>query len=57
MSNDEWERKMAFIVEQQAQFSVDIQLLRDAQRKTAQNLDGHEETLARTEQSLSLIHI
>src|SRR5258705_9456541 len=31
MNNEEFERKMAFIVEQQAQFAVDIQQLGEAQ--------------------------
>ena len=31
MSNDEVDRKMAFIIEQQAQFASDIQQLREAQ--------------------------
>jgi hypothetical protein len=31
MSNEEFERRMAFIVEQQAQFTVDIQQLRESQ--------------------------
>lgn len=34
MSNDEFERKMTFIVEQQAQFTADIQQLREVQAKT-----------------------
>lgn len=34
MSNDEFERRMAFIVEQQAQFASDIQQLRESQAQT-----------------------
>jgi hypothetical protein len=34
MSNEELERKMAFIVEQQAQFTSDIQQLREVQAQT-----------------------
>jgi hypothetical protein len=34
MSNEELERRMAFIVEQQAQFASDIQQLREAQTQT-----------------------
>jgi hypothetical protein len=34
MSNEEFERKMAFIVEQQAQFAVDIQQLQATQAHT-----------------------
>jgi hypothetical protein len=36
MSNEELERKMAFIVEQQAQFTSDIQQLREVQAQTDQ---------------------
>ena len=31
MNNEEFERKMAFIVEQQAQFATDIQQMREVQ--------------------------
>ncbi len=31
MNNEEFERKMAFIVEQQVQFATDIQLMREVQ--------------------------
>lgn len=48
MSNEEWERKMAFIVEQQAQFSVDIQLLRETQKQTEQNVAQTAEIVAQT---------
>jgi len=34
MSNEEFERKMTFIAEQQAQFAADIQQLQAAQAKT-----------------------
>ncbi len=34
MNNEEFERKMAFIVEQQAQFTVDIQQMRELQAET-----------------------
>ena len=36
MSNEEIERKMAFIVEQQAQFASDIQRLQESQARTDQ---------------------
>lgn len=36
MSNEDLERKMAFIVEQQAQFASDIQQLREVQGQTEQ---------------------
>ncbi len=34
MSNEEFEKRMEFIVEQQAQFAVDIQQLRESQAQT-----------------------
>ena len=34
MNNEEFDRKMAFIVEQQAQFATDIQQMRELQAKT-----------------------
>src|SRR6478672_8883191 len=36
MNNDEFDRKMAFIVEQQAQFASDIQQLQESQSRTDQ---------------------
>ncbi len=36
MSNEEFERRMVFIVEQQVQFASDIQQLREAQAQTEQ---------------------
>ena len=36
MNNEEFDRKMAFIVEQQAQFASDIQLLQESQARTEQ---------------------
>ena len=34
MNNEEFEKKMSFIVEQQAQFAVDIQEMRELQAQT-----------------------
>ncbi len=34
MNNEEFERKMSFIVEQQAQFAVDLQQMRELQAQT-----------------------
>jgi len=34
MNNEEFDRKMAFIVEQQAQFATDIQQMRELQAQT-----------------------
>ena len=42
MNNEEFERKMAFIVEQQVQFATDIQLMREVQGQL-------QETQAQTE--------
>jgi two-component sensor histidine kinase len=36
MTNEEFEKRMEFILEQQAQFTVDIQQLREAQAQTDQ---------------------
>jgi len=36
MSNEEFDRKMAFIVEQQVQFASDIQRLQESQARTDQ---------------------
>jgi hypothetical protein len=36
MNNEEFERKMAFIIEQQAQFASDIQRLQESQTRTDQ---------------------
>ncbi len=47
MSNEELERRMAFIVEQQAQFTSDIQQLREAQTQTDQVVAQTGEIVAR----------
>jgi uncharacterized protein YoxC len=39
MSSDNIQRKMDFIVEQQAKFTVDIELLQEAQKQQSANLD------------------
>ncbi|MDT4897928.1 MAG: hypothetical protein QOH25_3005 [Acidobacteriota bacterium] len=38
MTEEEMQKKMEFIVEQQAQFTVNIELLREAQQRTETNL-------------------
>lgn len=48
MSNEEFERTMAFIVQQQAQFSVDIQRLQEAQTQTEQIVVKTAQTVAET---------
>ena len=47
MSNEEIERKMAFIVEQQAQFASDIQRLGESQARTDQVVAQTGEIVAR----------
>ena len=47
MSNEEFERKMEFILEQQAQFASDIQQLREVQAQTGQHLTQTEQLLTR----------
>jgi len=47
MSNEDLERKMSFIVEQQAQFASDIQQLREAQELTSQTVAQTGEIVAR----------
>ncbi|MCA1602205.1 MAG: hypothetical protein LC776_11370 [Acidobacteria bacterium] len=47
MSNEELERRMAFIVEQQAQFASDIQQLRESQTQTDQVVAQTGEIVAR----------
>lgn len=46
MNNEEIERKMNFIVEQQAQFASDIQLLQESQARTDQVVAQTAETVA-----------
>ncbi len=47
MSNEEFERKMAFIVEQQAQFTSDIQQLREVQTQLQATQVQTEQVVAR----------
>ncbi len=47
MNNEDLERKMSFIVEQQAQFASDIQQLREAQEFTSQTVAQTGEIVAR----------
>lgn len=48
MSNEEFERKMTFIVEQQAQFASDIQRLQESQSRTEQIVAQSGEIVAQT---------
>ncbi|SRR6266496_6776496 len=47
MNNEEFDRKMAFIVEQQAQFASDIQRLQESQARTDQVVAQTGEIVAR----------
>ena len=46
MNNEDFERKMAFIVNQQAQFVVDIALLQEEQTRTSHNISRLEAVMA-----------
>lgn len=46
MSNEEWERKMEFLLNQQAQFDTDMRLLEEAQAATGRKLDRTAEMLS-----------
>ena len=48
MNNEEIERKMNFIVEQQAHFASDIQQLQESQARTEQNVARTSENVAQT---------
>ena len=50
MHNEEFDKKMAFIVEQQAQFASDIQLLQESQAQLQQSQAQFQESQARTDQ-------
>ena len=53
MNNEEIERKMNFIVEQQAQFASDIQQLQESQARTEQVVAHVAETVAQTTESVA----
>jgi uncharacterized protein YukE len=50
MNNEEFDRKMAFIVEQQAQFASDIQLLQESQAQLQESQAQFQQSQARTDQ-------
>lgn len=52
MNNEEIERKMNFIVEQQAQFASDIQQLQESQARTEQVVAQTAESVAQTAESV-----
>lgn len=45
MDDENFQRKMDFIVEQQAKFSVDIELLKEAQKQQAETINRLFETV------------
>jgi hypothetical protein len=47
MNNEEFDRKMAFIVEQQAQFASDFQQLQESQAQTAETVGQMGEVVTR----------
>ena len=50
MNNEEFERKMVFIVNQQARFAVDIDKLREAQTETEKSIDRLVAAQAKTDE-------
>lgn len=55
MNNQEFERKMNFIVEQQAQFASDIQRLQESQARTEQVVAHTAKSVAETTESVGQI--
>jgi hypothetical protein len=53
MNHDEFDRKMAFIVEQQAQFASDIQQLQESQARTETVVAHTAESVAHTTESVA----
>ena len=53
MNHDEFDRKMAFIVEQQAQFASDIQQLQESQARTEKVVAHTAESVAHTTESVA----
>jgi hypothetical protein len=46
MSNEEFNRKMEFIIEQQVQFAADIQIMRDMRQADLKLIDEQNRKLA-----------
>lgn len=46
MSNEEWDRKVEFLLNQQAQFDVDMRRLEAAQEETGKKLDRAAENIS-----------
>jgi chromosome segregation ATPase len=55
MSEEERQRQMDFILEQQAQFAVNVELLRQRVDTLTTNVDGLREAQARTDETVSRI--
>lgn len=55
MSEEERQRQMDFILEQQAQFAVNVELLRQHVDTLTTNVDGLREAQARTDETVSRI--
>ena len=53
MSNEEFDRRMEFFLNQQAQFDADIQQMKDLQQRTGERLDQTAEKLDRTADGLA----
>jgi len=52
MNNEEFDRKMAFIVEQQAQFAADIQQLQESQAQLQESQGRTEQAVAKTAETV-----
>src|ERR1041384_5256802 len=52
MSNEEFDRRMEFFLNQQAQFDADVQQMKDLQQRTGERLDQTAEKLDRTAENL-----
>jgi len=52
MSNEEFDRRMEFFLNQQAQFDADIQQMKDLQQRTGERLDQTAERLDQTAEKL-----
>ena len=50
MTNEEFEKRVEFVIEHQARFASDIQQLQEAQTRTEQALARTEQIVAQTEQ-------
>jgi len=53
MNNEEYDRKIEFIVNQQAQFAADIQQLKESQKITEQTLNRAVDSIGNTRETLA----